>query len=104
MQGRYAGSPYHQDFYYLGYYPAHYKWDFPDDDKMLGATSFNKLHAPGNGPGDDGTFQREQAANMLLRGLGVPWLNRRYVVIYVNGSRSEERRVGKECRSRWSPY
>src|ERR1035437_647494 len=87
MQGRYAGSPYHQDFYYLGYYPAHYKWDFPDDDKMLGATSFNKLHAPGNGPGDDGTFQREQAANMLLRGLGVPWLNRRYVVIYVNGSR-----------------
>src|SRR2546422_5023771 len=23
--------------------------------------------------------------------------------IYING-RSEERRVGKECRSRWSPY
>ena len=22
----------------------------------------------------------------------------------VNRSRSEERRVGKECRSRWSPY
>src|SRR3712207_7040247 len=22
----------------------------------------------------------------------------------VNGIRSEERRVGKECRSRWSPY
>ena len=22
----------------------------------------------------------------------------------VTGSRSEERRVGKECRSRWSPY
>ena len=22
----------------------------------------------------------------------------------VNGARSEERRVGKECRSRWSPY
>ena len=21
-----------------------------------------------------------------------------------NGKRSEERRVGKECRSRWSPY
>ena len=25
------------------------------------------------------------------------WLN-------INSSRSEERRVGKECRSRWSPY
>ena len=24
--------------------------------------------------------------------------------ILVNDSRSEERRVGKECRSRWSPY
>ena len=25
-------------------------------------------------------------------------------VIYENALRSEERRVGKECRSRWSPY
>ena len=25
-------------------------------------------------------------------------------VLGENGSRSEERRVGKECRSRWSPY
>ena len=23
---------------------------------------------------------------------------------YEQGTRSEERRVGKECRSRWSPY
>ena len=26
------------------------------------------------------------------------------VVLVAQGSRSEERRVGKECRSRWSPY
>ena len=26
------------------------------------------------------------------------------VAIAAEGSRSEERRVGKECRSRWSPY
>ena len=25
-------------------------------------------------------------------------------VDYINDIRSEERRVGKECRSRWSPY
>ena len=25
-------------------------------------------------------------------------------VVGTSGSRSEERRVGKECRSRWSPY
>ena len=24
--------------------------------------------------------------------------------LYGGGGRSEERRVGKECRSRWSPY
>src|SRR3712207_7576074 len=26
------------------------------------------------------------------------------ICIYTNQNRSEERRVGKECRSRWSPY
>ena len=25
-------------------------------------------------------------------------------IVGESGSRSEERRVGKECRSRWSPY
>ena len=25
-------------------------------------------------------------------------------VVVAHGNRSEERRVGKECRSRWSPY
>ena len=25
-------------------------------------------------------------------------------VFLITGDRSEERRVGKECRSRWSPY
>ena len=27
-----------------------------------------------------------------------------HAVIVIKSSRSEERRVGKECRSRWSPY
>ena len=26
------------------------------------------------------------------------------ILDYINIFRSEERRVGKECRSRWSPY
>src|SRR3712207_5155864 len=26
------------------------------------------------------------------------------IAVQINGKRSEERRVGKECRSRWSPY
>src|SRR6266702_7030830 len=27
-----------------------------------------------------------------------------YTIAFVDAMRSEERRVGKECRSRWSPY
>jgi regulation of enolase protein 1 (concanavalin A-like superfamily) len=86
-QGRFAGSPYHQLFTSPIGPLCHYKWIFPDDDKFLGATSFNKIHQPGNGPGDDGSIQREQLANTFLRALGVPWLNRRYVFVYVNGRR-----------------
>jgi regulation of enolase protein 1 (concanavalin A-like superfamily) len=86
-QGRFAGSPYHQNFDspYGGL--CHYKWIFPDDDKFLGATSFNKIHQPGNGAGDDASIQREQLANSFLRALGAPWLNRRYVAVFVNGRR-----------------
>jgi hypothetical protein len=86
-EGRFAGSPYHQDFDTPYGALCHYKWTFPDDDKFLGATSFNKIHQPGNGAGDDLTVQREQLANSFLRALGVPWLNRRYVAVYVNGHR-----------------
>jgi hypothetical protein len=87
MQGRFVGSPYHQQFWSPESSPCHYKWVFPDDDKFLGATSFNKIHAPGNGPGDDSSIQREQLAYTFMRTLGVPWLNRRYVVVRVNGNR-----------------
>ena len=27
-----------------------------------------------------------------------------FVIVAIDPARSEERRVGKECRSRWSPY
>ena len=32
------------------------------------------------------------------------WFDRMTEYGFVEGERSEERRVGKECRSRWSPY
>jgi regulation of enolase protein 1 (concanavalin A-like superfamily) len=87
MQGHFTGSPWHQDFDTPYGAPCHYKWSFNDDDKFLGATSFNKIHQPGNFAGDDASLQREQLANTFLRALGVPWLNRRYAVVYVNGNR-----------------
>ena len=36
--------------------------------------------------------------------LRVPWTERRSSQSILKEIRSEERRVGKECRSRWSPY
>src|SRR5438270_7305085 len=38
--------------------------------------------------------------------LGVSWTRKSHkkTAIQKNIQRSEERRVGKECRSRWSPY
>ncbi len=87
MQGRFTGSPYHQNYNTPDGNLCNYKWQFNDDDQLLGATSFNKIHQPGNGAGDDPSLQREQTANLFLRALGVPWLNRRYVVVYVNGNR-----------------
>jgi len=87
VQGRFAGSPYHQGFDTPVGNLCHYKWTFNDDDQFLGVTSLNRLHQPGNNPGDDGSLQREQIANSFLRSLGVPWLYRRFVAVYVNGSR-----------------
>ena len=41
---------------------------------------------------------RSEAALQLARECGAD------LTVLADGSRSEERRVGKECRSRWSPY
>ncbi|HWV99717.1 MAG TPA: lamin tail domain-containing protein [Candidatus Acidoferrum sp.] len=85
--GRYAGSPYHQ---YLGSPVTTIggmHWLMPEDDQVFGTTSFNKQHVPGNGPLDDNTLQREQAAFWMARQIGLPVQNRRFYVYYVNGVR-----------------
>jgi len=43
--------------------------------------------------GNPNTGNPNQAIPRLMQEPGVGWI-----------ARSEERRVGKECRSRWSPY
>ena len=96
MFGRYSGSQWHQNYDGpAGYRACHYVWSMPKDDRLLGYTSFNKIHWPGNdiqndtinNMYNDPTLQREQAANLFLRQLGVPWMNRRLVAVYVNGTR-----------------
>lgn len=88
MGSRYSGSPWHQSVYSspLGG-PCTYAMTMPKDDLLLGTTSFNKLHAPGNTPGDDGTIQCEQTAYWMVRQLGLPWNYQRYVNVFVNGLR-----------------
>ena len=45
------------------------------------------------------------AVSPSLKALGIPGRARLFEVVQkVKEARSEERRVGKECRSRWSPY
>src|SRR2546426_11752402 len=62
-------------------------------------------------PLDERSIARARALAELY---GTPWVaehfqclhteDGRYNINYVFPPRSEERRVGKECRSRWSPY
>ena len=84
---KWAGSPYHQ---FAGAQPnatGHYSFDIPPDDLFLGTDNLNKLHAPGNGPFDDGNIQREQTCYWFARQLGLPWNYRRGVNVYFNGNR-----------------
>ena len=48
----------------------------------------------------------EISVNAITAGLKIPFCHRHFQneEIYIFLKRSEERRVGKECRSRWSPY
>ena len=85
--GHFAGSPYHQ---YTGSPVTTLggmKLTVPEDDLMLGTSSLNKQHVPGNGPLDDNTIQREQTSFWMARQLGMRWDYRRYYVFYVNGNR-----------------
>src|SRR3712207_9179226 len=59
---------------------------------QLGGASIAVLGCLGQQPHDQGVHILGDG------GVRLPWM-RRWIV-----DRSEERRVGKECRSRWSPY
>lgn len=85
--GRYAGSPYHQNVGSPVTTLGGMHWLVPEDDQLLGTTSLNKQHVPGNGPLDDDTLQREQTSFWMAGQIGLRRQNRRYYVYYVNGNR-----------------
>ena len=98
--GRFAGSPYHQQFADGPASTAHFVVELPKDDRIMGATAFNKLHAPGNGAFDDAALQREQIVYWLARQSGLPSLHRRFFHFYVNGVKKqtlmEDTQVGSD--------
>src|SRR3712207_4693429 len=51
-----------------------------------------------------GALTGNQAVQQVKAGLKAIYLSGWQVAADANLARSEERRVGKECRSRWSPY
>src|SRR6266436_2599189 len=55
------------------------------------------LEAPGSSPGASYTIETVRRLKQALKKA-----DRLFLLIGID--RSEERRVGKECRSRWSPY
>ena len=73
---------------------------------MTEQQAIEALHALPRLPRSGASLERMQA---LLDHLGNP--EKQFKCIHIAGTngkgtlaRSEERRVGKECRSRWSPY
>src|ERR1017187_759292 len=75
-------------------------------------SSFLAAHAPTIGPKRRFIFRRfvRPAPNLLpplrnIRSYSPPGhLRQQTIVVIAFVHRSEERRVGKECRSRWSPH
>ena len=84
FSARYTGSYWHQGWS-SPLSDCGYSMEMPVDDKLLGTDNFNKLHAPGNDPFTDYTMQREQTVYWMARQMGLPWIYRRYVNVYING-------------------
>src|SRR6266536_6105270 len=62
-------------------------------------TNFGRIMREDFAPYRDELFISTKAGYDMWPGPYGEWGSRKYVL-----ARSEERRVGKECRSRWSPY
>ena len=81
--------------------------DFPLVEKGQGDNRYTAIHHPFTAPFDedldkldtDPTKAKAKAYDLVINGYEIGGGS-----IRIHKHRSEERRVGKECRSRWSPY
>src|SRR2546428_10212139 len=71
-------------------------------DKLYLIMDFNPLHEPGQG--NQGFRACNGYRYEFHIGKGTSLKDEAVYRVEFTNKRSEERRVGKECRSRWSPY
>ena len=66
------------------------------------------IYAASSGFGQYGPYSSKAAYDLIVQGLSgfmsITGFDAAHPTKTDSRSRSEERRVGKECRSRWSPY
>ena len=55
-------------------------------------------------PDSPAIVMEDRAVTYGMLGAAIERCARRIAALNLHAGRSEERRVGKECRSRWSPY
>src|SRR3712207_128108 len=90
-------------FFCILFYIITYPYTFKLKRKLKKITSYPEVTVVENPSRSEGILKSEIAESLCIE-------KRReqleyYVVQHRDfNSRSEERRVGKECRSRWSPY
>ena len=74
-------------------------WSSIPDDELLTLAGEGKLRDPEVLEGQVDRMLNDRRVKNFCDSFAPQWLKINNLV-----SRSEERRVGKECRSRWSPY
>ena len=92
--------------------PGTIRWDIQVLPLLIGRVQVLARHDSMAQPVEiSGTFARPRFSagsirlpNVSLSRLGSPWSTVQPTASLTLAERSEERRVGKECRSRWSPY
>src|SRR5256885_4330427 len=80
-------------------------WDGADPRKLAALYAPDLLQSPASRASQERLAAYLNRPGVTLQDLSIySWKDAKGEIRVVNLRRSEERRVGKECRSRWSPY
>src|SRR2546427_3281509 len=80
-------------------------WDVDGNEYLDLMCSYGPIVLGHNNPKVEEAARHQAAEGNCFNGPGRVWVElAEHLVALTPWARSEERRVGKECRSRWSPY